>query len=289
LYQSNYGLDQWEVLRRQRLQNSKSNQANRNARNSEAHASSLENKLRVANDYKDWYEMLLGEAGTRLCKASTGITVAGFTNNPAFEIEHLIGELLGISDFVISDPIRYCKRRDEIITSLTDVQKKDVNLKLLCRMEWIDWCLQVDVLAKFGAEVTNAFINPNDDNKILRNKSMLSFYTKASKEYHTLRELAMNPDKGESIRAQFEQGRYDFWKNKIQYKHFEGGYVLPSSDLTIEAHPDISLDSHLIAGQIIERFEINIGTLKKGVCYRTRLAQSIPNGMQDGNIGRWYI
>ncbi len=289
MYQSNYGLDQWEVLRRQRLQNSKSNQANRNARNSEAHANSLENKLRVANDYKDWYEMLLGEAGTRLINASTGITIAGYTNNPAFEIEHLIGELLGISLFVGSDPIHYCKRRDEIITSLTDAQKKDINLKLMCRMEWIDWCLQVDVLAKFGAEVTDAFINPNDDNKILRNKSMLSFYTNASKEYHALREQAMNSDKGESIRTQFEQGRYDFWKNKIQYKYWDDGTICPNADLTLEAHPEISLDSHLIAGQIAERFEVNIGTLKQDVCYRPYLTQLLKDGLGNGDMSSHYI
>jgi hypothetical protein len=282
---SNYGLDPLEAQRRTNLATKRSRQATRDKDAWKEHAHGLGNenlsltqKLAYSEALVERYRYLAAFDGQRLLEATQGITVSGYTNNPAHELEICIAEQLNITD-LITDPHEYTNARADIIKTLTPEQKKTINLKLLCRMEWIDWCLHADVLAKFGAEVTDAFINPTETNKLLRNKKMLSFYTKASKEYHALRELAMDPVTGEGVRAEFEDKRFNFWKDKIQYKYWDDGVICPNTDLTLAKHPDISLDSHLIAGQIAELFEINIHTLKKDICFRATLAQCIPHGL----------
>ncbi len=288
-----YGLDPLELERRTRLAQKQTrdfeqsnNEWANHAQNIKNDNASLIDKLNYNVYMVERYQDLANEAGVMLITANKGNTVAGFTNSPAQEMELLIAQLLKISHLV-SDPHEYWNHRAKAVANLSVSEKKEVNLMLLCRMEWIDWGLQVDVLAKFGAAVTEAFLNGN--NNQIRNRELLSYYTQTSKEYHVLRDKAMDPNQGVTIRADFESTRYNYWKNKVRYKHFSDGTVCPNAKLTLEADPDITLDSHLIGGIIAEKFGINIRTLKKDVCFIPYLAHKISNGLENENLSYHYI
>ena len=283
---SNYGLDPLEALRRTRLANKRSREVAQHAEDLRYRNDTLSNRLDYRAAMIERYQDLARTTGGYIIDLSHGNTVTGFTNSSETELEMLAAHLLGITD-LFCDPHQYWKQKYKIVKALSEKQHKAINLRMLCRMEWMEWCQQVDVLAKFGAAVIDAFIHKNNEH--IRSKALLCFFTKASERYHSLRTQAMNLRTGDKIRAEFESTRYDFWKDTIRFKRHDDGVICPNANLTLEANPDISLDNYLIGGQITHEFGINIRTLRKDVCFKTELSHSRSSGIKDWNLGCCYV
>lgn len=228
----------------------------------------------------------------KMFRAGTeGITLTGYTNTPSVELaiyrNDLVAKAKGVAPqltdgmpFTLTSPNTLGLRE-----KLTVAQREDINLRLLARMEWIDWCQHVDVIARFGQLSLEAFLNPTAANAAIRSRDLQQAFAKEAKQYNDLREQAMNianceegsrhQSMGERIRQQFEEERYRFWKGKVRFKDFniEGGIRrFPCTDSTLKANPGTRFDLHLPAGRLLQQFGINIATGKPGKVYHERFA-----------------
>ncbi len=259
------------------------------ARNKEitANHNSLVNKYNHAIN-------LLRDANEAGQVASRGVAVAGYTNNMALELLMLRFELMaGLSDGNMSYaglPFGNHQHRVEQAKQITLDQRKFINLRLLCRMEWYDWCLHNDVMAKFGAMVMAALLNPTPENAHLRGRRLLEAFGKESREYHALRDRAMNYEESEAIRDAFEEERYNYWNGRIAFgvQEDNNNAPYPSPTETRKRHPDQRFDLHLPAGRLARDFGINIETGAKADCYRKGSAASMLVGYGQANGGAWF-
>ena len=225
--------------------------------------------------------------------AGRGVVVAGYTNNMAMELLRLRFQLFaaltdgswsyaGLAFGNLPSRVEQAKR-------LTPENRRYINLRLLCRMEWFDWCLHNDVMAKFGALVTNAFINPTPENAHLRGRRLLEAFGKESTEYHALRDRAMNYEESEAIRDAFEEERYNYWHSRIVFGVNEkDGTPFPSSAETRKKNPDQRFDLHLPAGRLARDFGVNIATGEKADCFRPYTAADIVTGYGKSDASFWY-
>lgn len=228
--------------------------------------------------------------------ASGGNTVAGYTNNLAQEMMLLRNDLVhGYAGHLggnpgLAMPFGYSHGRHKALMSLTQEQRREINLRLMCRAEWYDWCMHVEVMSKFGMHVTAAFLNPAPHNAHIRNRDLLERYQHESERYHRLRDRAKTLAEGEALRNQFEQERYQFWKPRIRYgNNPTSNCPFPSTEETRKAWPDIRFDLHLPAGRLAQAFGVNIETGEKARVYRERTAGAILGGNLDRPASAWYV
>lgn len=268
-----------------------------------SYARQLENDLREWKDWGNSKEAQVAQlnavindnaAGNRL--ASTGITVAGFTNNLAQEMlllrHNLVRQYAGDGNHQdIALPFGQPGNRAAAYARLTMQQRKEINLRLLCRAEWYDWCLHTDALAKFGALLADAFLNQSPENAHIRNRKLVEAYKEESRLYHAARERAMDVRYGDQERAQFEAERYHYWKGRIHYMHNpnNNNCPVPSPTVTRQHRPGERFDLHLPAGRLARDFGVNIATGQKADCYREKSAASLLSGQADNNGTGWYI
>lgn len=218
--------------------------------------------------------------------ASAGIVVAGYTNNIAMELtryrNQLIAEYTNGDDEHTGLPFGQHPGREKLKSRLTIEQGKRINLRLLCRMEWFDWCLHNDVLAKYSAMMAAAIIEPTIHNIHLRNRKVLDRFSKEAREYNDLRQRAMNPETSESVRNLFEANRLEYWTPRIGYEDqnlpMGRKYPYPSLAATKRRNIHQRFDLHLPAGRIARDCGINIETGKKAHYYRQDTAASTLTG-----------
>lgn len=274
-----------------------SRQARNNASVAESwrsHAHALERKYDNLANMKEGYRHerntlvnYAKENGLKLKELSQGNTVAGYTNN-------IVVELLQYRQFLAAkacniDVVAFVgmpfgvyysskfKNVDEQRAMLSDAQRKEINLKLFCRIEWYDWCMHSDVLAKFGAILANAFLNPSKDNAHIRSRPLVEFFNEESRVYHSTRDKAMNPQFGNGVRNDFEKARFNYWVNRMGYNYASTEHK-PPCPATKKIHainPEQRLDLHLPAGRIAEKFGVNIETGEKADRYRKYTAAVI--------------
>lgn len=230
-------------------------------------------------------------------KTNHGIVVAGYTGNPAHEIAvykaQLICEHTGISKNGISSEMP----REAFIFSpqvprLSEAQQKELNLRLLCRMEWIDWCMHVQVMSNFAGLLAEAFLNPTDANKPMRNRAFVQGFTRENRIYHAMRTEAMDVTKSERVRSNFEDARYKYWVSRIGYEHSkkynDNGYLCPTTRATRALCPTQPLDLHLPAGRLARDHGISLATGKPSAYFREELASSQPFGHDNDIMGQWF-
>lgn len=231
--------------------------------------------------------------GNRL--ASTGITVAGFTNNLAQEMMLLRHDLVRKyagdgKEQDVALPFGEPGNRAAAYGRLTMEQRKEINLRLLCRAEWYDWCLHSDALAKFGALLADAFLDQSPANAHIRNRKLVEAYKEESRLYHAARDRAMDVRYGDQERAQFEAERYRHWKGRIHYRSDnDHNAPIPSPTITRQHRPQERFDLHLPAGRLARDFGVNIATGQMADCYRELGAAAIKAGQADYNGTGWYI
>lgn len=296
--------------------------ARNQARRAEAdarHASDVANHNgRVAREAKANAEFfrkdrdrLLGAINhnAKMFRAGTaGITLTGYTNTPSVELaiyrNDLVAKAKGVAPqltdgmpFTLTSPNTLGLRE-----KLTVAQREDINLRLLARMEWIDWCQHVDVIARFGQLSLEAFLNPTAANAAIRSRELQQAFAKEAKQYNDLREQAMNianceegsrhQSMGERIRQQFEEERYRFWKGKVRFKNSNGDNGtrrVPCTDSTLKANPNIRFDLHLPAGRLLQQFGLNIATGKPGKVYHERFVINQLSGTAMGLVNGCFI
>lgn len=225
--------------------------------------------------------------GLKLKELSQGNTVAGYTNNIVVELlqyrQFLAAKACNINVVAfVGMPfgVHYdseFKNVDEQREMLSDAQRKEINLKMFCRIEWYDWCMHADVLAKFGAILAHAFLNPSKDNAHIRSRPLIEFFNEESRVYHSTRDKAMNPQFGNGVRNDFEKARFNYWVNRMAYDYPNSGHrpPCPNTQDILAINPNQRLDLHLPAGRIAEKIGINIETGEKADRYRNVTAAVI--------------
>lgn len=233
---------------------------------------------------------LIEEAGGNMW-GTQGLTHAGYTNNLDREVQlvvnHWVLHYAPLSD--PSYPDRYCtgyltEGQEYARSRLTEAQKRDINLRALCRMEWFDWCMHSNVMTKALLDMSLGYYK---DHKKVRHQLRLQ-----GVKFANMQERAMHIETAEEERAKFEQARYDYWKGEgnIQFKRDpDDGVWCPSTDATRAVNPDARFDLHLPAGIIAMKTGINIATRKEARCFRNRLAASILGGCKDKKSNRHYV
>ncbi len=247
----------------------------------------------LVDDFNHLYDLLIdaNEAGM---VAGRGVVVAGYTNNMAMELLRFRFQLLaqltdgkwnyaGLAFGNLSNRHAQAKQ-------ISFEDRQYINLRLLCRMEWFDWCLHNEVMAKFGALVTAAMLNPTPETAKLRGRRLLDAFVKESNEYHALRERAMNYEESEAVRDAFEQERFDYWNGRMVFgiQEDNNNAPYPSPAETRKLHPDQRFDLHLPAGRLARDFGINIETGEKADCYRKSSAAAMFVGYGNSNGGTWF-
>ncbi len=292
-----------EAHTRQQLNESRSNESvlehnvgvwKRYAKKLENRKAEVEEHLRELQSKHNTLLSVINDADEAGQVAGRGVVVAGYTNNMAMELLRLRFQLFaaltdgswsyaGLAFGNLPSRVEQAKR-------LTPENRRYINLRLLCRMEWFDWCLHNDVMAKFGALVTNAFINPTPENAHLRGRRLLEAFGKESTEYHALRDRAMNYEESEAIRDAFEEERYNYWHSRIVFGMSETveGRPFPSSAETRKKNPDQRFDLHLPAGRLARDFGVNIATGEKADCFRESTAALMFVGYGESNGSGWY-
>ena len=241
----------------------------------------------------------------RLLDASHGLAVAGFTNNLAQELmlyrAQLVFAALGLDPNEerfqrIPAELRFGLQGKHTPESqgeraLNDGEIREINLRLLCRMEWYDWCLHDRVLSKAENLVLNALLNPSDANAHLRDRAFCVALKGEVDTYHQLKDRAMTVEDAHNgpnatsaiMRRQFEQERYRFWQqNRIQFGYYEGK-PFPSFKETRKVNPEVRFDLHLPAGRIARDFGINIETGAKSDRYRDKHTAGCVLGGSNGS------
>ncbi|GGY36680.1 hypothetical protein GCM10011297_07220 [Bacterioplanes sanyensis] len=247
----------------------------------------------------------------RLLDASNGLAVAGYTNNLAQELmlyrAQLVFAALGLDpndERFKRVPPELClglqgKHTPETLgeRALNDGEIREINLRLLCRMEWYDWCLHDRVLSKAENLVLNALLNPSNANAHLRGRAFCDALKGEVDTYHQLKDRAMTVEDAHNgpnstsaiMRRQFEQERYRFWQqNRIQFGYYEGK-PFPSSKETLKVNPKARFDLHLPAGRLARDFGIDIETGRKVSNYRGTTAACVLSGVHGGNSGEYYF
>lgn len=227
---------------------------------------------------------------------TNGLTLAGYTNNLDREIQLVINKwalhYAPLSKECHRD--RYCtyylSEGQAFARSRLSVEhKKDINLRVLVRMEWFDWCMHSHVLGKALldlANLTDRGVAP-DLAKTLASKLRvkgLSYFKRYQK--------AMKYEHSETMRKEFENARYRYWRREgnIQFEQDpKDGVWFPSTKATLAANPEARFDLHLPAGQIAAEFGISIETWKPTKRYRNSMAGNIAGGSGAGNSGGWFI
>lgn len=238
-------------------------------------------------DKKNLWEALARDNAHDNRLASQGNTVAGYTNNLAQELNIFKGELLhhfytnAHPDTKLALPTGYNPKRAEAYGQMSMEHRKYINLRVMCRAEWYDWCLHVDVLAKASQAVVNAMMAPSDENTAIRNRGYLTDLKHESEMYHRMRDEAMDENKGVAIRDRFETERMAFWKDKVRYyiDTEDRNIPIPKTNLTAEANPGIHFDLHLPAGRLTKKWGIDIITGKPANCFRASNAGCLDVGM----------
>ncbi len=294
--------------------NNESNRANSEARRANEAVDIANENYRQANyheaqskKHKRNYNALLAEhtlwknyvyanaEGNRI--SSAGNTVAGYTNNLAHELRTLKFDLMhsfwdgSNPEAKIALPFHGLPARYETFKYMTMEHRKYINLRMLCRAEWYDWCMHVEVLAKAQQAVVKALMNPTKANEPLRNRKYLIDLQIETDQYNALREKAMELDKGEAAREAFEAERMEFWGDKIQFyiDTNDRNCPMPSNDLTAKANPHIHFDLHLPAGRLTLKWKMNITTGQPAVCFRKFNASDAQSGHMDWKGKSFYI
>jgi hypothetical protein len=169
--------------------------------------------------------------------------------------------------------------------------RKYINLRMMCRAEWYDWCLHIDVLAKASQAVVKAMMDPTKENAVLRSRSYLNDLDAEITAYHALRDQAMDVTTGVAIRDAFEAERVEFWNDKIRfYTNVENrNCPVPNTELTAKDNPGIRFDLHLPAGRLTKKWGVDIITGKKSEYFRNIQAASIESGEAGFNAGAFYL
>lgn len=245
----------------------------------------------------------------KMIRAGTGgITLTGYTNTPAVEIAIYSNDLVAQAANIqpqLSDGLPFSlvsQKTIGLLKTLTVAQREDINLRLLARMEWIDWCQHVDVIARFGQISLEAFLNPTTANIAIRKKNLQQAFNNEARRYNEMREQAKSligyerdssrRSQGELIRQQFEEDRYRFWKGKVRFIDAPGPngvQRIPSTEDTQKANPGIRFDLHLPAGRLIQQFGINIADGKPAKAYHQRFAINQMDGIFKGKINSWFV
>lgn len=248
----------------------------------------LRSNLKKAVAERDGYRAELIHVGEVQALSSQGITLPAYTNNLAHEMYILRDELLNMP---APGPFAWGKEKQKRLAALSVAERREINMRLLCRAEWFDWCNHADVIAKFNTALLGAQMNPTEANKHLRQKDMLTYYHKACEDYFRIRDQAMEPALGEKVRAAFERERYAFWKNQLRFSlngAIEATY--PSFTETVKIIPSLRPDTYLVGGKVVEKFGLHIGTLKPAKYYRDCLASyEVCSGVNDRVGGNYYV
>jgi hypothetical protein len=233
--------------------------------------------------------------GNRL--ASEGNTVAGYTNNLAQELGILKFDLMhsfykqSHTNTCLALPYSGLPERYETYKRMTMEHRKYINLRMMCRAEWYDWCLHIDVLSKASQAVVKAMMDPTKENAVLRSRSYLNDLDAEITAYHALRDQAMDVTRGVSVRDAFETERVEFWNDKIRFyiDKDDRDCPVPKTDLTAEANPGIRFDLHLPAGRLTKKWKIDIVTGKPAEWFRNSSAGSVKAGHGDLFAAGFYL
>lgn len=248
------------------------------------------------DEHSAWKNYVYENAkGNRL--ASEGNTVAGYTNNLAQELCILKFDLMhsfykqSHPNTCLALPESGLPERYETYKRMTMEHRKYINLRMMCRAEWYDWCLHIDVLAKATQAVVKAMMAPTKANEALRKRAYLDDLNREIDAYHALRDQAMDTTKGVAVRDRFEKERMDFWKDKIRYyvDKDDRNCPRPRTDLTAQANPGIRFDLHLPAGRLTQKWGIDITTGKKADYFRNLHAGAIESGEAGFNAASFYL
>ncbi|MFL0805877.1 MAG: hypothetical protein K6L60_01170 [Oceanobacter sp.] len=229
-------------------------------------------------------------------EATEGNTVTGYTNNPATDLLVYGQEL--VKKYTRSNvnmpsytlPWGTLPDKDAVYDGLTLESIKGINLRLLCRAEWIDYCRHSMDMARFGFHVIMAFLKPSESNAHIRNKKLLNFYAYNAQQYFKTIDKAMNPETGEEARAEFEQKRYVFWQKHVRYgisKAQKRPY--PSEKAIRSAFPDLCLNRYLVGAMIANVYGVHIGTGEKATEYRKEGAGLMPSGVLSGVVNSGFV
>lgn len=239
---------------------------------------------------RDGYRAELIHVGEIQALSAQGITLPAYTNNLAHEMYILRDELLNMP---APGPFAWGKEKQKRLAALSVAERREINMRLLCRAEWFDWCNHADVIAKFNIALLGAQMNPTEANKHLRQKDMLTYYHKACEDYFRIRDQAMEPALGEKVRAAFERERYAFWKNQLRFIADKGETEATSPSFTESKKysPTLRPDTYLVGGKVVEKFGLHIGTLKPAKYFQEYLASYYVEGgiVADRFGGNYFI
>lgn len=289
------------------LANENANIADRNARIADRNADIANENGRIARKRLKLLEALRHEhalwqayvhenaKGNRL--ASEGNTVAGYTNNLAQELCILKFDLMhefwahSHPNTKLALPYSGLPERYETYKQMSMEHRKYINLRMMCRAEWYDWCMHIEVLAKASQAVVKAMMNPTPENASLRNRAYLVDLNREIDAYHDLRNRAMDVTQGVKLRDLFEQERMGFWKDRIRYyiNTENRNCPVPKTDLTAQANPGIRFDLHLPAGRLTKNWGIDITTGKPAQCFRDNNAGGVYSGEEGFTAASFYL
>lgn len=272
-------------------------------RQEQGHSEDLEREnnrlLNKYNNLVDEYNALLDKKAhlekfvnhnDEYCRTiAKGNVVAGYTGELSQEsnflkwelVKQLTGSTRHLPDATLAGsgtPLRLTEAK-----SLTQEQREYINLRLLCRAEWYDWCMHVEVLSKATNLVVRAFMAPSDANKHVRSRRYVEDLNAEVDAYHAKREQAMDLTHGESVRHAFEAERFDYWKDKVRYEIDRESNNSPTlrSVLIQQATPNVRFDLHLPAGRLTQQWGFDITSGKPAKCFRDYLAIGINTGYED--------
>lgn len=233
--------------------------------------------------------------GNRL--ASEGNTVAGYTNNLAQELCILKFDLMhefwahSHPNTKLALPYSGLPERYETYKQMSMEHRKYINLRMMCRAEWYDWCMHIEVLAKASQAVVKAMMNPTPENASLRNRAYLVDLNREIDAYHDLRNRAMDVTQGVKLRDLFEQERMGFWKDRIRYyiDTEDRNCPRPRTNEIREANPGIRFDLHLPAGRLTKNWGIDITTGKPARCFRDSAVGVLDASDSISNVAGLYL
>lgn len=293
-----YYQNQANFFQREAAINEQEAQSAYSARNDTIHKyNKLVRRFNALAESKEYWEALARENANGNKWSSNGNTVAGFTNNLAQEIAILRGELTqelskNKKDVGLALPYGRISERTKATNALTQGNKNYINLRLLCRIEWYDWCQHVEVLAKASQASLNAFLEPNATNSALRKKEYIQDLKLESEQYHALRDAAMDPKQGEKIRADFEQERYKFWESRLRIAKQPDKYDKRTPDMIAAKldNPGLRFDLHLPAGRLAAKWKIDITTGNNTDYFRELdAANTLSAGIGTQKASEYYV
>ena len=238
----------------------------------------------------------MAEKNAHVTRETTkGNTVTGYTNNPAVDLavygDDLVRKYTRSSVNMPSHTLPWgtLPDKDAAYDGLTPESIKEINLRLLCRAEWIDYCRHSMDMARFGFHVIMAFLKPSEGNAHIRNKLLLNFYAYNAQQYFKAIDKAMNPETGEEARAEFEQKRYVFWQEHVRYGISKRNRPYPSEKAIRSAFPDLCQNRYLVGAMIANVYGVHIGTGEKATEYRKEGAGLMPSGVLSGGVNSAFL